>query len=281
MVVPSKSNSRDSRSRLLLTASLVIVGILIVSSLFAFAWLMMTDKGPIYVSNETELRKAVNNAKVGMSVNIILNGDIYLTEGALVIPYGKDITLTSNSTEEFFKLIGTSYGGTILLENGYKDRNGGVLRINGIIVTHSGDYNNGDYDVYGVHVSYYGILILMDGEISNNIGRGGCGVNNYGTFEMYGGVISGNNAKYYGGGVFNNGVFKMFGGEIINNTADMGGGVSSNGYSSIFTMSGGTISGNTALSSGGGVYCSAGTFDRLGGEIFGNTADIDNDVSGP
>lgn len=95
MTVPSKNNSRDSRSRLLLTASLVIVGILIVSSLFAFVWLMMADKGPIYVSNEAELRKAVNNAKVGMSVNIILNGDIYLTEGALVIPYGKDITLTS------------------------------------------------------------------------------------------------------------------------------------------------------------------------------------------
>lgn len=165
-----------------------------------------------------------------------------------------------------------------MLENGDKDRNGGVLRINGIIVTHSDDYNNGDYDVYGVRVSYYGILILMDGEISNNIGRGGCGVNNYGTFEMYGGVISGNNAKYYGGGVYNNGVFKLFGGEIINNTAYVGGGVSTNGT---FEMSGGKISGNTALNSGGGVYCSTGTFNRSGGEIFGNTADIDNDVSGP
>ncbi len=55
------------------------------------------------VSNEMELRNAVNTA-VEPTV-IALDNDITLTK-QLVIPVSKDITLTSTSTSEFFKLIG-------------------------------------------------------------------------------------------------------------------------------------------------------------------------------
>lgn len=68
----------------------------------------------------------------------------------------------------------------------------------------------------------------------------------HGTFDMHGGFITGNTAKY-GGGVYN---------EIGSN----------------FTMSGGTISGNTATDHSGGGVCSQGTFNMTGGKIGGNTA---------
>lgn len=96
-----------------------------------------------------------------------------------------------------------------------------------------------------------------------------------GSFTMYSGAISGNNA-YSGGGVNVNGSgsFTMYGGTISGNTAQLGGGVSV--ISGSFTMHGGTISGNKASTYGygyGGVYVSQnGSFTMYGGTISGNEA---------
>ena len=94
-----------------------------------------------------------------------------------------------------------------------------------------------------------------------------------GSFTMYSGAISGNNA-YSGGGVNVNGSgsFTMYGGTISGNTAQLGGGVSV--ISGSFTMHGGTISGNEATTYGyGGVYVSKnGSFTMYGGTISGNEA---------
>lgn len=108
-----------------------------------------------------------------------------------------------------------------------------------------------------------------------------------GTFNMYGGKITGNgltDVESLGGGVFvaNQGSFHMSGGEISGNHATEGGGVfvgGSYGYHDFsdcsggtFTMSGGKITGNSGT--GGGVYVSnKGTFTVSGNvNITGNKA---------
>ena len=112
--------------------------------------------------------------------------------------------------------------------------------------------------------------------------KGGRGVRVIGTFNMYGGTITGNNntsgTEEYdkGGGVIisKTGTFNMHGGTISRNTAPHGGGVYVNGGS--FNQSGGTISGNNAngnIGSGGGVYVYIdSTFNLSEGTITGNNA---------
>jgi hypothetical protein len=245
-----------------------------------------------------ELRNAVNNT-IKPTV-IALNNDIALTD-QLVIPVNKDITLTSTSTSRFFKLIGGDTGRSTLGPTEYPQAvinvdGSGVLRIDGVSVTCDNyplAWNN------LVRVNVCGTLILYNGEISGNIL--GCGVVNSGTFEMYGGKISNNNAKAgYGGGVYNrnHGTFSMFGGEISNNIGfgvynrgtynwgwsygvfSMYGGVISNNdgggvqNSAIFSMSGGEISNNVGgniMQSGGGVS-NSGIFSMSGGVISNNQA---------
>ncbi|MDR0492531.1 MAG: bacterial Ig-like domain-containing protein [Nitrososphaerota archaeon] len=224
----------------------------------------------IHVRSEAELREAVNNAPSAPMI-IALDGPIQLTETPITIPAGKDITLVSNSYDEFFPLFGAYGQDTIAVANL------GILQLKGIIVTHTSTALG-----RGVTVNVGGTLVLFDGVISGNTfaGNGG-GVYSSGRFSMYGGVISGNTLtgnSRAGGGVFNNGgTFELFDGVISGNTASgvycVGGGVyNSNG---VFTMSGGIISGNRGGSSGGGGVYSTGassSFSLFGGVISGNTA---------
>lgn len=101
---------------------------------------------------------------------------------------------------------------------------------------------------------------------------------NGGTFNIYGGTISGN-SKNYGGGVYlRSGTFLLAGGAVSGNTAVVGGGVYLG--SGTFTLSGGTVSGNTATrisdnpntGLGGGVYADGGTIHISGGTIRNNSA---------
>ena len=100
-----------------------------------------------------------------------------------------------------------------------------------------------------------------------------------GTFDMYGGSITGNSSSNGGGGVYvsGGGTFNMNGGSIDNNNATsrehgQGGGVyMKNGT---FNMYDGSISGNTATSYGGGVYVEHGKFNMEGGSIDNNYSEI-------
>ena len=114
-----------------------------------------------------------------------------------------------------------------------------------------------------------------------------------GTFDMYGGTITGNTSEYDTGGSGvsvvgvqdrnKSSIFHMYGGTISGNIAKNGGGVEVtrsvyNGPAE-FHMYGGTITGNTADSTwpsygnGGGVYVSwTAKFFMNGGKICGNTA---------
>jgi hypothetical protein len=144
--------------------------------------------------------------------------------------------------------------------------------------------NNTAFCGGGVYNAWQGSFVMTDNSmITNNtasmddvaeddLAKGyvspGGGVSNWGSFEMSGGIISGNKA-WHGGGVciHSSGSFVLSGsGMIVNNTADRGGGVhvgeewSSEGV--YFEMSGGVISGNFAESDYGGVY-SGGSFSHL------------------
>ena len=135
--------------------------------------------------------------------------------------------------------------------------------------------------------------------VTNSDSQGsGVKVENGGTFNMYGGTITGNkattgdtattgNTASQGGGVCVTGAsstFNMYGGAITKNTASHGGGVYVSAGTT-FTMNGGTIGGTSdsdankatngeKTGTGGGVYVSDGTFTMNGGTISGNTADL-------
>lgn len=281
-----------SRRWFLFVVSLLVV-VLLSSSCFAsvfssdggvscFALGASVDK---IVNDETELREAVNNVQTGKSIVIALGKDITLTNSSLTISANKDITLTSNKTSGFYKLIGTDGASTITVEGD------GVLRLDGIVVTHTNDAEG-----VGVYVMENGQFIMYKGEISDNtytynaqvsrIEGGGVCIWG-GVFELYGGAISNNKATGRGGGVYNaGGMFSMFGGEISNNEVigghGLGGGVFSGGSQSVFEMRGGKISGNKVDGNGGGVArpvaiggSMPGKFSMFGGEISYNTATMD------
>ena len=112
---------------------------------------------------------------------------------------------------------------------------------------------------------------------NNNESLEGIGVYVDGTFNMYGGSISGNHTINCGGGVYiANGTLKFYDGAISNNIAQSGGGVYVE--TGTLTMTGGTITNNEANGKetngagyGDGVYCS-GTYNLSGGTVTGNTA---------
>jgi hypothetical protein len=148
----------------------------------------------------------------------------------------------------------------------------------------------------GVEILSGGTLKIYDGVtitgFKNTGNSRGGGVNVYGTFYMYGGVIAGNSAGANGGGVYvSGGIFNMSGGTIgkivdetdgstiiEGNTALNGGGVYVDTYGT-FTMSDtAKIQGNEATD-GGGVYITGTaststttTFTMSGGIIAGNKA---------
>ena len=130
----------------------------------------------------------------------------------------------------------------------------------------------------GVYVNKDGSAAMYGGKITGNKVGEGYGAGVYvggGTFDMYGGSISGNNQLGWnyngdGGGVYiSSGSFNLHDGTITGNNGYWGGGV--NLYSGAFNMEGGKISNNTAGRNGtGGVYVYNGTFTMTGGEISGN-----------
>jgi hypothetical protein len=272
--VKSKVDLRRFRGRKkLLLASLLIATVLTVLVIV----LTFNEASPLairgankIVSNEIELKNAVNNAT--KPTTIVFNKDITLTE-TFVIPASKDLTLTSNKAKGFYKLIGGKSLNTISVEDG------GVLRLDGITVTH----NNGEGR--GVTVNEGGKLFMSIGEISGNLctSNDGGGVYVAGSFTMSGGTITNNTAFSRGGGVYLFlGSFKMLGGTITNNIAcysntneimyGAGGGVYTEFGSKVsFSMSGGKITGNTARY-GGGIYVQTDIFNMSGGKITGNTA---------
>ena len=182
---------------------------------------------------------------------------------------------TKGSNDTFYILpTGTYYlGSDISLEYTIKIENNVTLCLNGHKITAAD----------GMDAIYMtgGSITLTDckgvGTITHASSKTGRGVYvSSGTFNMYGGSITGNkaqDAQGRGGGVYvysGSGTFNMYGGSITGNRATGdGGGVYKSGSNSSFNMYGGSITGNTANSYGGSVYVDGGGFTMSGGTIGG------------
>ena len=124
------------------------------------------------------------------------------------------------------------------------------------------------------------------GTVTHEAEKRGRGVMVFGTFNLYGGNITGNqtDGNYNDRGTFGAGVyvatysvFNMYGGKITDNMGYSGGGsvyvapTYADSSRAVFNMSGGEISGNSSLyGNSSGVYVNGGEFIMSGGSITGN-----------
>ena len=184
-------------------------------------------------------------------------------------------------------------GDTTLCLNGYSitlNAEGDVINMlaNGTIftlydcqksgtITHGKDSTDTTYNGCGVVVG--GTFNMYGGNITGNVrtgsGNGGGVLVSYGIFNMYDGKITNNSCGSSGGGVYvDRGTFNMSGGEISSNTSGESGGGIELYNKSDFTMTGGSISQNKAENDccyGGGIDVSYGsTFTMNGGTITDN-----------
>ena len=191
--------------------------------------------------------------------------------------HGDDVTFEPWTATDSLPTTADNYYLTADVEiaSTWEPANGTVLCLNGHKITMTG---SGDV----IEAKNFTLTDCQtpQGEITHSSGATGSGVKvNGGTFNMYGGCITGNNnSDSNAGGVkVYSGTFNMHGGSITNNKApsDYNGGGVYIDYQTIFNMYGGIISGNTATS-GGGVYVRYDNayFNMYGGTISGNTATI-------
>ena len=164
----------------------------------------------------------------------------------------------------------------VTIDSTWNPLNGVVLCLNGYDITMDGVG-------YAIYVRKDYTFTLCDckgggkggGKITHTKGVDGRGVYVVGTFNMYGGSISGNSAQWGSGVCLDNGekgtVFNMYGGKITGNTATSsgGGGVNVN-TKRTFNMYGGSITDNLNTASGdygGGVYVSQGGIFTVSGKV--------------
>ena len=156
--------------------------------------------------------------------------------------------------------------GNVTLTSTWTPKNGTVLDLNGFSITMD---KTGPTDTTLRSVIYFtsSTFTLVDckgenteyGKITHAadvLGKG-VQVGNGGTFNMYGGHITGNSAtgsNGVGGGVTSYGPFNLYNGTISGNTASNRGAGVFIGSNGSFAMYGGTISNNTANERGGGAF---------------------------
>ena len=244
------------------------------------------DDGNYYLTQNVEISEAWKPAS---GTVLCLNGYNITANGAFdAIEVQADITFTLTDCEA---------DGTKGNITHAKDSNDAALHGSGVDVKESAVFNMYGGNITGNEVTIGGsgvsveagaVFHMYGGSITKNIvlntmGKGG-GVNNYGTFIMTGGTISGNQGGTAygggGGGVLNAGNFTMSGTAVIGGTnaedANMGynGGGVYNYYTGKFNFDGGTIIGNEASKNGGGVYNEqeSPAFTMNGGTIKKNKA---------
>jgi hypothetical protein len=110
----------------------------------------------VVVSNEAELKAAVNNAPSGVSVVIVFDRDITITH-PFDISESKNIRLISEAMGANFRLVGFFNGTTLSVMNG------GLLCLDGISVTHENGFAGS-----GVYVGRDSALLMYSGKISDN-----------------------------------------------------------------------------------------------------------------
>ena len=220
----------------------------------------------------------------------------WLLSLVLVLGLMQGMSLTAYADGETeTAVLPTSAGNYILTEDitisqAWHPVDGITLNLGGHSITQVGS-NTSDGSVIVVE-SGRTFTLKGNGSLTGGIGSKegtyyvGGGVMVIGTFNMYGGTITGNRASGgngdEGGGVWvgNGGTFNMYGGSITNNSGAGGGvGIGVNGWNNgnnpgTFNMSGGSISGNSS-SHASGVRLNNGTFNMTGGTITGGDSNYD------
>lgn len=226
---------------------------------------------------------------VQLSANSITRGG---ADGVMVsVPGGSSLTLRGivldGSGTASGAIVQVAAGAALTVNAGAVLKNntagGVVVDANGSFTMAGGEISGNSTAQSGGGVANAGTFVHSGGVIEGNTAAlNGGGVYNTGTYTLSGGSVTGNTASnsvyiHGGGGVYNTRVFQMTDGAILDNkaSAGSGGGLNSQGYSSVATLSGGRIGaagqGNTALR-GGGVYASFGQLSISGSaNITGNT----------
>lgn len=197
------------------------------------------------------------------------------TEGHIgMTPWEKDTELPADAGSYYLTK-------NVTLTTEWEPKSGTVLCLNGKSITLNAEGDVIDMSAYGTIFTLYDCHksgTITHGKDSNDTTYNGCGVVVGGTFNMYGGKITGNVRTGYenGGGVFvPYGIFNMYDGEITNNSCgSSGGGVYVD--HGTFNMSGGEISSNISGESGGGIELSSSIFTMTGGSIRQNKAKNNN-----
>jgi len=114
------------KNMLLTSLSVIVLVFSLFVCLFAESSRGASLENAIHVKNEVELKNAINNTSNSGLVTIALDNDITLTE-TLTIQGSKDLTLTSNKANGFYKLIGAEYRSTVFV-----DRDG-VLKLDTVV----------------------------------------------------------------------------------------------------------------------------------------------------
>ena len=167
--------------------------------------------------------------------------------------------------------------GNVTLTEGWVCRYDVTLCLNGYSIIANGDF---DAITVGAGKTFTLCDCVGGGEISHTEGKTGRGVKVQGTFNLYGGTITGNKcstSSSYGSGVYvdSGAFFNMHGGSITGNENTVshygyGGGVYVNG--STFNMTGGSITKNTAMY-GAGVWTNVSFTVSGAAKIIDNSKD--------
>ena len=195
----------------------------------------------------------------------------------------KSITINGSTPNCYVLPAGSYYlGSDLALDASIYISKNVQLCLNGNSIISNGD--NVGRDVVIVDTDSSDAFTLANcrngGSITHATGKNGCGVymnGNRTKFNMYGGIITGNNSA--GVNVTQTNTFNMYGGSITNNSNGYGGGVYNGGT---VNMYGGEISDNTASNKGGGVYMAASMENYQGGilNVSGSAKITDNTVNG-
>jgi len=261
----------------------------------ALSGFMLTATGAGSIISFHDLTIDGNHGVAGVATR----SNLYVASGGTVNLYHTNII--NNYANVNLNDVGVGNG--VLVDSGTLNFYSGTISGNGVGASTFLNDAGGGIAVGGTNVATSAAVNMYDGAVITgnvaNFGGGvrvGLGTNRYGTFNMYGGVISDNEARRIntsniaygsGGGVYVDllNVFNLQDGRIENNNATTNGGAifiyGSNNAMAV-NISGGTITGNTTTEAnalGKGVYWYGGLGKIvISGKAGIGVSDFDNGI---
>jgi Ca2+-binding RTX toxin-like protein len=203
---------------------------------------------------------------------------LLLTDGQLIL--SNSVTINGDTDSDGDADITISGGG----QSRVFSVTNGTSTLNALTITNGSSSSGG-----GVDVGRSAYLIVNNSTFSGNTANSGGGLSSDGFVVIYNSTFSGNTADFGGGVFIDEGFAFLLNTTLSGNTALYGGGVFNRSATTELTNV--TITGNTATitgnlssgDSGGGVWAAlpAGSLTLTDSIVLGNTAQNDNQISGP